>query len=190
MAETKNPTPATPASTGKTRILIVEDERPLAHALELKLTHEGYDVTVAMTGADGLKQGLTGDFKLMLLDMILPELDGFGVLEGLKGKATMPIVALSNLGQSEDLARAKSLGAVDYLVKSNVPLKSIVAKVHEILGDAPAVPETPAPTAPAPAAVPAATPAEEPAPAEPAPEAETPAEAPADDSPSSDDAVL
>lgn len=186
MVETKNPTPATPAPTGKTRILVVEDERPLAHALELKLTHEGYDVTVAMTGAEGLKQALAGGFKLMLLDMILPELDGFGVLEGLKGKVQMPIVVLSNLGQSEDLERAKSLGAVDYLVKSNVPLKSIVAKVHEILGDAPAAEETPTP-APAPAPE---TPAEEAAAAEPAAEPEAPTEAPADDSSTTDDAVL
>lgn len=188
MPDTKTPT----STAGKTKLLIVEDERPLAHALELKLTHEGYDVTVAGTGAEGLKQGLTGTFALILLDMILPELDGFGVLEGLKGKIQTPVLVLSNLGQAEDLDRAKTLGAVDYLVKSNVPLKSIVAKVHQILGDAPAVDVTPAPA-------PTAAPAAPVAPAEPTTDepATTPksdadaTEAPADDSSStSDDAVL
>lgn len=185
MVETKTPLPAPTPETGKTRLLIVEDERPLAHALQLKLTHEGYDITVASTGTEGLKQAQTGTFKLILLDMILPELDGFGILEALQGKTQTPILVLSNLGQVEDLDRAKALGAVDYLVKSNVPLKSIVATVHKILGDAPPAPEAPAPT-PAPAAeAPVAdteTPAEE--------ETETPAEPAAESASPSDDAVL
>jgi DNA-binding response OmpR family regulator len=159
----QTPTPAGLLSTapvsggGKTKILIVEDERPLGHALQLKLTHEGYDVTLAVTGSEGLAQAQSGQFKLILLDMILPELDGFSILEKLKGTITTPIIVLSNLGQEEDRVRAKGLGALDYLVKSNVPLKTIVAIIHKTLGDAPSEPE------------------EEPAP-EPAPEADAPAE--------------
>lgn len=117
------------------RILIVEDERPLSHALELKLTHEGYEVATAATGAAGLKAATEdGPFDLLLLDLILPEMDGFAVLQGLKAKkCKTPVVVLSNLGQDEDRRKAKELGAKDYLVKSNAPLSDIVALVKSLV---------------------------------------------------------
>ena len=68
------------------RILIVEDERPLAHALELKMTHEGYVTHVASTGEEGLKEASTGKYDLILLDLILPGMDGFTILKELKNK--------------------------------------------------------------------------------------------------------
>ncbi len=122
-----------PAKTdsGKKRILIVEDERPLAHALELKLSHEGYETTIAGTGSAGLKAALEGNFDMILLDVILPELDGFSVLKQLKEKGNKtPVIVLSNLGQDEDQKKAKELGAIDYMVKSNAPLGDIVAVVN------------------------------------------------------------
>lgn len=124
-----------PAKSSSKRILIVEDEHPLAHALELKLTHEGYDVATAATGAAGLKAALDdGSFALILLDLILPEMDGFAVLQGLKAKkCKTPVVVLSNLGQDEDRRKAKELGAKDYLVKSNAPLSEIVALVKSLV---------------------------------------------------------
>jgi DNA-binding response OmpR family regulator len=126
-------TPA-PAPSGKKRILIVEDERPLAHALELKLGKEGYETVVAQTGKIGLEQALTGEFDLILLDLILPELDGFSVLTELK-KAGMKtsVIVLSNLGQDEDRAKAEEFGVKDYLVKSNAPLADILALVKNSL---------------------------------------------------------
>lgn len=115
---------------GKKRVLIVEDEHPLAHALELKLGHEGYETVVAATGTAGLKAAQDENFDLILLDVILPEIDGFSVLKQLREKgAKTPVVILSNLGQDEDRAKAKELGAVEYLVKSNAPLADIVAVV-------------------------------------------------------------
>ncbi len=124
-----------PAKSSAKRILIVEDERPLSHALELKLTHEGYDVATAATGAAGLKAALDdGPFSLILLDLILPEMDGFAVLQALKAKKSKtPVVVLSNLGQDEDRRKAKELGAKDYLVKSNAPLSEIVALVKSLV---------------------------------------------------------
>ena len=119
-----------PKKAGK-KILIVEDERPLAHALELKFTHEGYDVTIATDGAEALKIANSGSFVVILLDLIMPNLDGFGFLEQMKKKT--PVVVLSNLGQDEDKERAKSLGAVGYFVKSNTPITDIISKVKSII---------------------------------------------------------
>jgi DNA-binding response OmpR family regulator len=122
-----------PSGKGKKRILIVEDERPLAHALELKMTHEGYDVCVKLTGAEGLQEALAGKYHLMLLDLIMPEMDGFAVLEALRQKGNkMPVIVLSNLGQDEDKQKALALGATDYFVKANTPILEIVTKVKSI----------------------------------------------------------
>lgn len=109
------------------RILIVEDEHPLAHALELKFSHEGYDVTLAVDGAEGLKIANASKFDMILLDLIMPQIDGFTFMEQLKKKS--PIIILSNLGQEEDRERAEKLGAVDYFVKSNTPIVEIIKKV-------------------------------------------------------------
>jgi len=120
----------TPAASGKKRILIVEDERPLAHALELKMSHEGYETHVASTGQEGLTEAKSGNYDLILLDLILPGIDGFAILEALKDQPKKPIIiVLSNLGQDEDRKKAADFGAKEYLVKSNVPLADIVKVV-------------------------------------------------------------
>ena len=119
-----------PTSTKKVRILIVEDERPLAHALEIKMAHEGFETIVASTGTEGLRAAQEDNFDVILLDLILPEIDGFTILEELKKSKKKPvIIVLSNLGQDEDKKRAKDLGVKDYLVKSNAPLSDIVKVV-------------------------------------------------------------
>lgn len=124
----------TPPSSGKKRILIVEDERPLAHALELKMNHEGYETHVASTGQEGLTEAQSGNYDLILLDLILPGMDGFTILEALKNAGKKPVViVLSNLGQDEDRKKAADFGAKDYLVKSNVPLSDIVKIVKASL---------------------------------------------------------
>lgn len=129
------PKPKTETKAGKNaKILIVEDERPLAHALKLKMDHEGYETFVAATGGEGLKEALSGKYDMILLDLILPEVDGFTILEQLKSSKSKPIViVLSNLGQDEDRKKAEELGAKNYLVKSNAPLADIVKAVKELL---------------------------------------------------------
>lgn len=122
-------------ASGKKRILIVEDERPLAHALELKLGHEGYETVVALSGAEGLQKARDENFDCILLDLIMPEVDGFSFLQDYRKKsANTPVIILSNLGQEEDKAKAKTLGATDYFVKANTPILQIVNRVKSALG--------------------------------------------------------
>lgn len=112
------------------RVLIVEDERPLAHALELKLTHEGYEATVAGNGKEGLDLILQGNFDVVLLDMMMPVMDGFQVLKELQKLEKPPVVfVLSNLSQREDEARVLEAGARKYFIKSDTPLSIIVDEV-------------------------------------------------------------
>lgn len=119
-----------PIATGKQKILIIEDEKPLAHALELKMTHEGYETTVCSTGEAGMREAMTGNYQLILLDLILPGIDGFTILQEIQAKKVKAVVIiLSNLGQDEDRKKAKDFGAKDYLIKSNVPLSDIVKVV-------------------------------------------------------------
>ena len=120
---------------GTHRILVIEDERPLAHAMELKLKSAGFDVVIASDGIIGLEKLKESQFELVFLDLIMPRMDGFKVLEEIKKLDHAPeVVVLSNLGQSEDVARAKKLGASDYFVKADVPLATIVERAHKILG--------------------------------------------------------
>lgn len=122
------------ASASKKKVLIVEDERPLAHALELKLKREGFDTTVCLTGPDGMKEAVTGKYDIILLDIIMPELDGFALLqEMVKRKVKTPVLVLSNLGLDEDREKAKGLGAIDYFVKANTPIANIVKRVEAAL---------------------------------------------------------
>ena len=113
-------------------VLIVEDERPLAHALELKLQYEGFTTTVAGNGEDALKFIQDGSFDVVLLDMMMPVMDGFEVLKKLQGKPKKPIVfVLSNLSQHEDESRVLGAGAKKYFIKSDTPLSVIVEEVKK-----------------------------------------------------------
>jgi len=123
------------SSVKQKRILIADDERPLAHALELKLTKNGFEVAVAENGAKAIEMLDAGVYDLLLLDLIMPEKSGFDVLEHLKAKGSkMPVIVLSNLGQADDEAKASELGAKEFLVKSNTPLSVIVERVSAVFG--------------------------------------------------------
>ena len=128
------------------KILIVDDEKALANVLNLKLTNAGFETKVVYNGEDALGLLKEGGYDLALIDIMMPKRDGFSVLEELKkqGIAT-PVFALSNLGQEEDVAHVKSLGAKEYIMKTDVSPAEILAKVTGFLG-------TPTPTEPAPAA--------------------------------------
>ena len=127
--DTKKPV----ADNGK-MVLIVEDERPLSHALEMKLRHQGFGTKVVTNGQDAIKELKETTYHLVLLDLIMPVMDGFAVLEEMQNqKLKVPVIVLSNLGQEEDRAKTKSLGAVDYFVKSNTPIADILHRVQEAL---------------------------------------------------------
>ena len=116
------------------KILIVEDEKPIARALELKLTGAGYKIGYAGNGEEALAYLEHGKPDLILLDLIMPKMDGFSTLETLKKNgSTIPVVVLTNLGQGEDITRAKDLGAKDFFIKSNTPIADIVEKVKTFL---------------------------------------------------------
>ena len=116
----------------KKNILILEDEKPLAHALELKLTHEGFEVITTDNGEMGVSILEKETFDLVLSDLIIPGLDGFGVLERIKTKKIKaPVIVMTNLNQEEDKQRAYDLGAVDFFVKSNSTLSEIVEAVKK-----------------------------------------------------------
>lgn len=118
------------------KILIVEDDKFLANAYRLKFTKSGFTVKLAMDGDEAIKE--LGSFTpdLIILDLIMPQKDGFMVLEDLSKNPkwkTIPVIVATNLEQKEDIDRAKSLGAVDYIVKSNVTIEEIINKVKHLL---------------------------------------------------------
>lgn len=116
------------------KILIVEDERPIAQALELKLTRSGLETKTVYDGEEAVKILKEEKFDLILLDLILPKRDGFVVLNDMKElNISTPVIVLTNLSQEEDFKRAKNLGAKDYFVKSDISLSKIVSYINEIL---------------------------------------------------------
>ena len=119
---------------GHKKILVVDDEKPLAKALNLKLTHEGFEAKVAFDGEEALTLLEKENFDLIILDIMMPKVDGFGVMAELKkrGIAT-PVIVSSNLSQGEDVEKLKKAGAVDYYVKSDVPIASVVERVKKVL---------------------------------------------------------
>jgi DNA-binding response OmpR family regulator len=121
---------------GKKKILIVEDERPMAKALQLKLTHVGYEALSVGNGMDAIGLLDKGTFDVILLDLMMPKMDGFTFLREMQKRAILtPIIVLSNLSQEEDRQKAKELGARDFFVKSDTPISKIVTSVQAILRD-------------------------------------------------------
>lgn len=118
------------------KILIVEDDKFLRELMVRKLSNEGFEVIEAQDGEEGVRKMKETKPDLVLLDLILPEMDGFEVLakksqdEEIK---KIPVVVLSNLGQREDIEKALSLGAVDYIVKANMAPREIIEKISLIL---------------------------------------------------------
>lgn len=117
----------------KKKVLIIEDERPIAKALELKLGNAGFEVEVLFNGEDAIKSIKKDKFDIILLDLVLPKIDGFGVLAEIKGemKISTPVIVLSNLSQEDDVKRVKGLGADEYFIKSNTPIADIVDLVNK-----------------------------------------------------------
>jgi DNA-binding response OmpR family regulator len=117
------------------KILLVEDDMFLSKIMEERLQDEGWEVNLAGNGEEGLQKAKSYLPDLILLDMILPKMNGFEVLEALKKDEKtkkIPVIVLSNLGQDEDIKNAKKIGAADYLVKSNFSIKAIVEKINKI----------------------------------------------------------
>lgn len=118
------------------KILIIEDDSFIAKAYQIKLERLGYEVWLASDGKEGLEILEQRLPDLILLDLVMPKMDGFAFLEKIKADPKLkqiPVIVSSNLGQSEDMTRAKSLGANDYIVKTNMSLAELVKKVERFI---------------------------------------------------------
>jgi DNA-binding response OmpR family regulator len=118
------------------KILIIEDDKFLRELIGQKLLKEGYDIVEAVDGEKGIKSIKEEKPDLVLLDLILPGMDGFEVLTKVKedaGIAQIPVIILSNLGQKDDIEKGLKMGAVDYLIKAHFTPGEIIDKIKIVL---------------------------------------------------------
>ena len=116
------------------KILIAEDEHSLAKMLKNKFKRHGFKVVCTFNGKEAFKKIKSEKPDLVLLDIVMPEQNGFLVLEEMKKFKSLNrtiVIVLSNLGQEKDIEKAKALGADDYIIKSNLSMQEIVEKVNE-----------------------------------------------------------
>lgn len=120
----------------KFKIVLIEDEEMLSNMYEAKFTKEGFEIKKALDGESGLQLIQANKPDLVLLDIIMPKLDGFSVLRKIKEDPktkNIPVILLTNLGQDEDIKKGNALGAKGYLVKANLTPAQVVDKVKEYL---------------------------------------------------------
>lgn len=120
------------------KILVVEDDKFLANAFRVKLTKAQFEVKLVYDGDEALKSLLTFTPDLILLDLVLPKKDGFNVLEYIRKTPQykdIPVIIATNLGQKEDVEKAKTLGANDYIVKSDLSMKELLKKIDSFLSN-------------------------------------------------------
>lgn len=116
------------------KILIAEDDAPLRRAFELKFKNLGYNVELAENGSECVDKFKKGKFDVVLTDLIMPEMNGFEVLEAIKKiNDKVSVIVVSNLSQPEDEEKAKKLGAEAFFIKSNVPIAEIVKHVENLI---------------------------------------------------------
>lgn len=120
------------------KILFIEDDAALQRTIGDLLKSSGYAITQALTGDDGVRLSATEAPDLILLDLILPQKDGFEILTKIRNNPetkNTPVIILTNLEGSEEVERALSLGAHTYLVKLRYSLDEILEKIKKALGD-------------------------------------------------------
>lgn len=118
------------------KILIIEDDKFLRELLTQKLLKKNFKVLEALDGEEGIKNIKKEKPDLVLLNLILPGIDGFEVLSKMREDpvlSTIPVIILSNLGQKEEVEKGFKLGAVDYLIKAHFSLGEIIEKVKNAL---------------------------------------------------------
>ncbi|MDD4901998.1 MAG: response regulator [Patescibacteria group bacterium] len=116
------------------KILIVEDERLITKPLAKKLQFAGFEVKAAYDGEEALAVLETEKFDLILLDLLMPRVDGFDVLTELKKRGDLtPVIVATNLNQEKDVSRVLELGVTSYYVKSDTTLDEIVENVKRAL---------------------------------------------------------
>jgi CheY-like chemotaxis protein len=121
------------------KILVAEDELAMREIVVEKLQSSGFDVSQAEDGAIAVKMFEKVKPDLILLDLMMPELDGFGVLEHIRKNpnpklANTPVIVLTNLWSKEEIIRTKNLGVQVYIIKAYMTTEEILEKVNEVLG--------------------------------------------------------
>ena len=119
------------------KILLVEDEEIMIGLLQRKLTQEGYEISVARDGEEGLKTMKEIKPDLILLDIIMPKMGGLEVMEEMakdEGIKDIPVIVISNSGQPVELDRAQKLGAKDWLIKTEFDPQEVIDKVVKQIG--------------------------------------------------------
>lgn len=118
------------------KVLIVEDDRYISKMYQLKLSLDGMEVQVADNGRIGVEKLKEFTPDIILLDILMPELDGYEVLKIVKGDPEtkdIPVLILSNLGQEDHIQKGMQLGAVGYIIKSQYTPSRVVEKIKEVL---------------------------------------------------------
>lgn len=124
------------AEKKKSKVLIIEDDSFISDMYRIKLESEGFDVIVAPDGLQGLDAAGKEHPDLILLDVVMPKMDGFTVLQNLKGNPEIqkiPVVMLTNLGQKDSVEKGLKLGAQDYIIKAHFTPLEVVDKVKSYL---------------------------------------------------------
>jgi CheY-like chemotaxis protein len=122
----------------RARILLAEDDRFLRKAAEARLRQHGYTVVTAVDGEEALRLARAESPDLVLLDLIMPKMQGFEVLRELKrdpATVAIPVIVLSNLGQERDVQQALTDGAIAYFVKANLSLQDLAQHVERALAE-------------------------------------------------------
>lgn len=128
--------PAEPGKHAK-RILLVEDDDALANVYQTRLSAEGFEIKRVPNGEDALASALAFKPDLILLDVMMPKVSGFDVLDILRNTpetTNVKVIMLTALSQESDKQRAESLGVDDYLVKSQVVIADVVDRIKQLLG--------------------------------------------------------
>jgi len=120
----------------QTKILLVEDDPMIVEMYRLRLEEERYQVFTTDKGSEALEIARREKPAIILLDVILPEVDGFNILQSVKGDpdiAQIPVLLLTNLGQESDREKGQQLGAVDYFIKAQHTPVDIIRKIKELI---------------------------------------------------------
>ncbi len=121
-------------TTDSKKILIIDDDPFILEMYVLKFREQHFEVDTASDGKEGLKKGHAFHPDVILLDIVMPSMDGFEILQELrKDPAPVKIILLSNLGQKEDVERGMKLGADDYIVKAHFTPSEVVEKVKNVI---------------------------------------------------------
>lgn len=136
-----------PSGTAKKPVvLVVEDDVFLVKAYQVKLEKEGFEVWVAMDGKEANAMLTKQPPSVVLLDMMLPFASGFDILQSIRNVESwkqVPVIVLTNLGQNQDIERAKTLGVAEYLVKANTKISDIAEKAKKYASGTAPVPSAP-----------------------------------------------